>query len=1008
MQEKVTAKSSVSSSRIPHCLTGGGKVGALMRSFDWSSTGFGDFAGWSQALQLSIGLCLNSRFPLILWWGPDLLVLYNDPYTVHLQSKHPGALTKAGREVWGEIWPVIGPMLESVFTTGEPTWSDDLLLLLRRNGFPEETYHTFSYSAIKDSEGNIVGVFTPVSETTERVIGARRLGTLKELSSSSRAEKEEELCLSLAKSLNTNSIDLPVWGLMRVKPESNRFELVGSDLHGVIPQAGDLSESGFGQTLVNCLKHNELVLLEDLPGGLKAMPTGVWGETPTKAVMVPLSVHKDDEGLVFFSAVSPHRPWDDSYASFFKAIAREISISISEVRTLEVERFRAEQLAELDKAKTLFFGNVSHEFRTPLTLILGPLQSILETKSDLGEARTELAVAYRNGLRLLRLVNSLLDFSRIEAGRVEAVYEPTDLAAYTVELASNFRSAIEKANLLLNLDCKKLSDPAYVDRDMWEKIVLNLLSNAFKFCLEGSISVSLTEGQSNIVLSVSDTGCGIDPAELPHVFERFHRTRSSRGRTFEGTGIGLALVEELVRLHGGKITVSSVIDQGTTFTVIIPRGKSHLPNERLSGTRQQQSTAIGAAPFVEEASRWLRTSCPTDEAVDDARETPAKKDLFDPTSTVLVADDNSDMRDYLVRLLQPYWKVVAVDDGLAAWNAITTTMPSLIITDVMMPQLDGFQLLQKIRESEQTKTIPVLMLSARAGEESRIEGLAAGADDYIAKPFSARELLAVVRANLRLSRLRKELSEELENTVLERTADAVKANEELRAMAYLVSEYVQEPANIIASYLKLLSVRYKDRLGIDADEFIDKCSEGSRSVVRMVDDLWHYSRVDDKPDIQSNVDLGEALERVLRDLSDHLKIAKASVVKPDNLPAIDCNPAQIEYVFKNLLRNTIGFACPSVDPEIVITYEDNGSDWLFCFQDNGIGIDPMDKTEVFKPFTRLHARPNADGTGMGLAISKRIVVAHHGQIWVEAVPNNLGAKLCFTLPKAKLPEQQLL
>ncbi|MFA6209604.1 MAG: ATP-binding protein [Candidatus Obscuribacterales bacterium] len=1003
MQEKVTTKSTGSSSQIPHCLTGGGKVGALMRSIDWSSTGLGDVQSWSQALQLSISLCLNSRFPLILWWGPELLVLYNDPYTEHLQSKHPGALAKVGREVWGEIWPVIGPMLESVFTTGEPTWSDDLLLLLRRNGFPEETYHTFSYSAIKDSEGKIVGVFTPVSETTERVIGARRLGTLKELSSSSRAEKEEELCLNLAKSLNANSIDFPVWGLMRVKPESNRFELIGSDLHGVIPQNGDLSESGFGQQLANCLKDTELVLLEDLPDGLKAMPPGVWGEAPTKAVMVPLSVHKDDEGLVFFSAVSPHRPWDDSCASFFKAIAREISISITEVRTLEVERFRAEKLAELDKAKTLFFGNVSHEFRTPLTLMLGPLQSILESKVELGEARTELSVAYRNGLRLLRLVNTLLDFSRIEAGRVEAVYEPTDLAVLTAELASNFRSAIEKADLELSLDCKKLSEPAYVDRDMWEKIVLNLLSNAFKFCLVGSISVSLTEDKDNILLSVSDTGCGIEPSELPNIFQRFHRTPSSRGRTFEGTGIGLALVEELVRLHGGNIAVTSVVDEGTTFTVSIPRGQGHLPQERISGARNQQSTAIGAAPFVEEASRWLRSAGQSDE-VDDVREAPTNIDQFDPASTVLIADDNSDMRDYLVRLLQPYWNVVAVADGMAAWNTIAETKPSLVITDVMMPLLDGFQLLQRIRESDQTKTIPVLMLSARAGEESRIEGLAAGADDYVAKPFSARELLAVVRANLRLSLLRKELSEELEQTVLERTADATRANDELRAMAYLVSEYVQEPANIIASYLKLLSVRYKDRLGDDANEFIDKCSEGSRSVVRMVDDLWHYSRVDDKPDIQSNVDLGEALERVLRELSEHLRIAKASVVKPDDLPIIDCNPAQIEYVFKNLLRNAIGFARPGVEPEIVITCADNGSEWLFCFQDNGIGIDPMDRTEVFKPFTRLNARPNADGTGMGLAIAKRIVLAHHGQIWVEAEQHSSGAELCFTLPKAKLPE----
>ncbi len=305
------------------------------------------------------------------------------------------------------------------------------------------------------------------------------------------------------------------------------------------------------------------------------------------------------------AGISARSKFDQLYKDFIELVRTQVATAIANARAYEEERRRVEALAEIDRAKIAFFSNVSHEFRTPLTLMLGPLEDIL-AQNNLSQAdRERLDLTHRNALRQLKLVNTLLDFSRIEAGRMEASYEPVDLAAYTMDLASMFRSAIEHAGLKLTVDCEPLPGPVYVDREMWEKIVLNLLSNAFKFTFEGEIHVSLKPDGKTVQLVVRDTGAGIPADELPHMFERFHRVRGTRSRTHEGTGIGLALVQELVHLHGGTIGVSSIENVGTTFTVSIPTGTSHLPADRIEATRRLTSTAFGADPYVEEVLSWL-------------------------------------------------------------------------------------------------------------------------------------------------------------------------------------------------------------------------------------------------------------------------------------------------------------------------------------------------------------------------------------------------------------------
>jgi len=469
---------------------------------------------------------------------------------------------------------------------------------------------------------------------------------------------------------------------------------------------------------------------------------------------------------ILVAGINPTRKLDPDYETLFELIAGHVASAIQNARATEDARRRADMLAELDRAKTVFFSNVSHEFRTPLTLLLAPIEEILGKAPGavLEDNRELLEVAHRNALRLQKLVNTLLDFSRLEAGRTPASYQPADLAALTSDLASSFRSACERAGLGFIIHCPRLSEPAYVDRDMWEKIVLNLVSTAFKYTLAGRIRITLREENSRAVLWVEDTGSGTPESELPRIFERFHRVEGARGRTQEGTGIGLALVQDLTRLHGGSVSVESVFGEGTTFTVEIPLGAAHLPHDRVGGDRSLTSTALSASAFVQEALRWLPNESPA------VRSTPLDDDAAashfssEGRPRILLPDDNADMRDYVRRLLGRSHEVTAVADGSAALRLALERVPDLVLTDVMMPGLDGFGLLRALREDPRTREMPVILLSARAGEEARIEGLESGADDYLTKPFSAKELLARIEATLKLQQVRRAAHQQVERS----------------------------------------------------------------------------------------------------------------------------------------------------------------------------------------------------------------------------------------------------
>ena len=761
---------------------GGGEMGERIRSFDWPKTGLGAVDGWPQPLKTAVRICIGSRNPIVLWWGRSVLTqFYNDAFISFLGSKkHPALLGGSARDCWSEIWETMGPMLEHVFTTGEATWSEDFLYVLNRNLPREEGYFTFSYSPIWDDAGKVEGIFCACYETTSRVIGDRRLRTLRDLGRTvSTAKTAEEAASSTATILATNPADIPFALIYLLDEGAQRARLVAKtgmdDRSKAAPAQIDLGAPAdtLPWPLERVLENGATEVISDLATRFEGLPGGAWPESPESALVVPIASAGQARPTGFLVAgLSPRRMLDADYQSFFDLIAGHISTAIANARAYEEERKRAEALAEIDRAKTAFFSNVSHEFRTPLTLMMGPLEDALAQMDGLSPATVEsLHLAHRNSLRLLKLVNTLLDFSRIEAGRMQACYEPSDLSQFTAELSSIFRSAIERAGMRLVVDCPQLPGPIYVDREMWEKIVLNLLSNAFKFTLKGEIAVSLRGAGSAIELRVSDTGTGIPAEEIPKLFERFHRVKGAHGRSYEGSGIGLALVQELAKLHGGVVRVESRVNHGATFTVTIPLGKDHLPADRIGGTRTLASTGLHGDAYVQEALRWLTDGQSAEEEVPAASLQSSAESIPSPPREsaqrprIVLADDNADMREYVGRLLRGRYDVIAVADGEAALASAREHQPDLILSDVMMPKLDGFGLLQALRSDSALKLLPVIFLSARAGEESRVEGLDAGADDYLVKPFSARELLARVKSHLDLAQIRREANGLLANIV---------------------------------------------------------------------------------------------------------------------------------------------------------------------------------------------------------------------------------------------------
>lgn len=741
-----------------------GPVGRDLLEVDWEATPIGDPDGWPLSLCSAVKLVLGSRFAMWMAWGADLTFFCNDAYRRDtLGTKYPWALGRSAREVWSEIWPDIGPRVERVTTTGEATWDEGLQLFLERSGYLEETYHTFSYSPLTDDDGEVRGMLCVVAEVTEQVVNERRMSTLRDLGIRvSTAATVTEAVRAGCDHLAGNPESLP-WVAAYLFDEDRNALLTGTagiaPGHAAAPHriSADDAEPVWP---IGELAAGDHATVEGIDERFPDLPTGAWAVPPQQAVLVPVPspTQSTPYGFLVLGA-NRHRPVDESFFDFADLIAAHFAAAINDATAMEQERERSEALARLDQAKSDFLANVSHELRTPLTLLLGPAEDALtDDKHPLDETQhRRLEVIARNATRMLGLVNTLLDFSRLDTVRDESTFQPTDLRRYTAELASMFETAVERAGLTLTID-GGLEGEVYVDRNHWAKIVLNLLSNALKFTFEGGLSVSVDREGHQAVLRVADTGTGIPEVEVPRLFERFHRVKGAASRSIEGSGIGLALVAQLADLHGGDVGVASRLGEGSTFTVSIPLGRDHLPADQVVEDP-------GPMPSVEDAPERsiLRETLSWFDGGSEERLWKTAEETEGP-ATVLVVDDNDDMRNYVAGLLSETYRVVTAVDGLEALDVLAAGGPvgqqvDIVISDVMMPRLNGFELIDRMKQDPALAGVPVILLSARAGEDGTAEGLDAGADDYLVKPFAARELLARVRAQHRLLQLQRAAAE---------------------------------------------------------------------------------------------------------------------------------------------------------------------------------------------------------------------------------------------------------
>lgn len=1104
---------------------GGSEMGALMRSHDWSQSVLGPVETWSQSLKTGIQIILGSRYPMFIWWGQDLINFYNDAYIPMLGKRHPKALGESASDIWSEIWHILSPLADDVLERGTPSWNEEFLEIMERNGYREETYFTFSYSPISTDDGGVGGIFCACTEDTRRVLDDRRLRTLRELGvETAHAKTVDEACQISATVLANNPRDIPFALIYRLDKDRQQAQLastanlaINTTVSPSIIELSRISETSDCWSLNSILAAGEIRVIDHLIDRFGALPGGAWDESPNSAIVLPLTRPGQELG-VLIAGISPYRPLDDDYRGFFDLVAGQVTTAIANTLADEEERKRAEALRkseekyrtlldsidegycviemhiepgepldyrfietnqafeqqstlinaqgkwmrelrpdheeswfeiyrdvaltgkptrfehggrelenrwftlyafrvgqpderrvgvlfydvterkQAEQAKTVFLSNVSHELRTPLTLLLGPLQDVLsDTTHSLAPLQQEcLELAQQNAIRLLKLVNTLLDFSRIESDRLSAVYEPTDLATFTAELASVFRSAIEQANLRFIVDCPPLPEPVYVDREMWEKIVLNLISNAFKFTFTGEITVKLHLVSDWVELAVKDTGIGIPAAEIPHLFERFYRVKGAQGRTFEGSGIGLSLVQELVKLHGGTIQASSVEGEGSCFTVSIPLGSAHLPQAQIKATQTLTSTATKAISYLEEALRWL----PEEGVREKSSTRPQPLAPSSSSARILLVDDNADMRDYLRQLLSQHWQVETAANGAIALATIQNKPPDLVLSDVMMPELDGFQLLHALRSDPQTKSIPVILLSARAGEEAAIEGLEAGADDYLIKPFSTRELMARINTQLQISLLRQERS----------------TNRFKNEFLMTVTHELQAPLAAILAWTRLLQSQPFDFSR--AANALATIERNAMVEAKLVKDLLDVASIlAGKYQLQpQSVDLVAVIKKVVAMLRPTAQAKQIHLVEvlPATAIAVFGERDRLEQVITNLLSNAIKFTPSEGQVEVklekvignslsVIDKDSNQLPMTTYAQiqitDTGIGISPDFLPYVFDRFSQAEvpSRHSPGGVGIGLAIARLLVELHHGTIEV-ASEEGQGATFSVRLP----------
>lgn len=742
---------------------------------------------------------------------------------------HQGSFGKPAREIWVAVWDYLEPFIKQALA-GQSVYRENDALRYRKwgPGLPLEVYHTWRYVPIMAQDGSVLGLFNQSMETTEAVLAERRLASMRDVSETMLVNRTvNEYFSSIVEIFENAKKDAPFVLAYSVKqkeaaplmmqveislestvgvpenhpsaPKSLTLSLPTRGRAAFGPNADRMSSptlsaisalsSGSGrvyQTAVDgfwpiqkALATRQSVIVDNCHELIQGYEVEEGDPLPVFAIVVPIcsdaSIDLPDAVLII--GLSPLRPFDHDYEQWVNVIRSQLNTGLVSVKSYEEDARRVEDLARMEKAKTAWFRGAAHDLRSPLTLVKGPLEDLLDT--NLTPSQSNMAqTAKRNVDRLLRLINTLMDFSRLEAGRVQGRFVPTDLGAFVQDLAVVFRSAIERMKIRFHVEIQPTDKLVYVDPTLFETILSNLIGNALKYTESGSITVRLTYVDGYADIAVIDTGMGIPQDEIPNVAEWYHRATTAVHAGTQGSGLGLAIVRELLKLHGGELVVTSSTvaenptGHGSIFTAKVPMA----PKETLLEFDHAEAHELGnyGRGIANEAVRWVKDQDWEQSSDGNGGSTvgsgagskTSEPLLFGKTDVLLIVDDNVEMRDYIRKIFKSYCTVIEAGNGLEALDIIKKTPPDLILSDMMMPRMSGLELVTEVRRTEESKFIPMIMLSAMTSDDARVDALIAGAEDYLQKPFKPKELLARVHLHMQVGKKRRTL----EQLFLEREA----------------------------------------------------------------------------------------------------------------------------------------------------------------------------------------------------------------------------------------------
>ncbi|MGB8380938.1 MAG: ATP-binding protein [Dermatophilaceae bacterium] len=710
----------------------------------WSPQRLGVGATWPPELLLLARMVQRSQLPSSVCMGTELVQIYNGALARVLGDKHPNAWGQPMRTCWAEAWPQLGPLVEEVVSGGGAFTVDEQLLFLQRHGYLEETYWTMSLTAILGSSFERLGLLFTAIDVTDRVVARRRMRTLHDLALLPVSEQRTlpEASATALEVLGRDRHALPLAACYLWNgPRLTLAGAYGAQIDGrLLPAVLDRDAKSpvarafhAGQREVRLDGRRVLAEVHRSPIG---------PGKPHIARLVPIiqGAHRDPIGLLVLG-LNPYRALDGAYAEFTEVVGRQFNTLITDVSRLLEERSRVEDLDAAQQAATEFYANVSHELRTPLTVVAGSLDMIAGQGGTRTGGGGVVEAAQRATARLEHLVEGMLVLGRAEGGALVPRREPTDLARLTRDVASMFQSVLDGAGLQYAVDVPDRHVLVDIDREMWSQILLNLVSNAFKFTPAGRIAVTLEYGSADAVLTVQDTGGGIPADSLEAVFERFRQAGTTPARGVPGAGIGLALVADLARALGGSVSLESTEGVGSRFRVVVPvEGMPDAPGPSTVADARGTTANSGRAPAGTRSERSTEPDRARDPAGAAARH-------------ALVVEDSADLRAYLVTTLQDRgWWVTAVEQAEDAVGL--SVAPDVVITDVVLPGADGLTMVRMLRAHPEFASTPIVVVSGRAAPGDITAGLDAGADDYLVKPFRTEELLARLEAHIDLARLR--------------------------------------------------------------------------------------------------------------------------------------------------------------------------------------------------------------------------------------------------------------